>query len=286
LKFVDGHCREKKLTNTSKGWGPDRKRAAVNITFDNMGEVAERRLGLEPIMADSGKHLSIEILPRLLKMLENTPITYFIEGENTKAYPEAVKSVRDAGHEIGAHGWFHENWATTPVPDRRRALQEAVEAFRKLGVDVLGFRPPGGEIDLAELKPELNENQLAYASPLGEEGADRQQDQFVSLPFAWRHVDAYVLHPELGALRKMYGDPEKPYSNEHWRETIERTFEKIVAEGSHATLIFHPFILGRDQALIDVFDWAIKAVDNSPDIWAPTCVEMSSWAQKEKLFAA
>ncbi len=55
--------------------------------------------------------------PRLLKMFERLGIktTWFIPGHSIETFPKEMKAVADAGHEIGIHGYSHEN------PDRHDA---------------------------------------------------------------------------------------------------------------------------------------------------------------------
>ena len=40
----------------------------------------------------------------------STRTTFFIESWNLHVYPDAVRSVVEAGHEIGCHGMRHEIW--------------------------------------------------------------------------------------------------------------------------------------------------------------------------------
>ena len=49
--------------------------------------------------------------PRLLKLFERNGLrtTWFIPGHSIETFPEQTKMVVDAGHEIGMHGYSHEN---------------------------------------------------------------------------------------------------------------------------------------------------------------------------------
>ena len=49
--------------------------------------------------------------PRLLRLFEKAGIrtTWFIPGHSIETFPEETKMVVDAGHEIGMHGYSHEN---------------------------------------------------------------------------------------------------------------------------------------------------------------------------------
>lgn len=265
------------MLTQAKGWGPDGKRAAISITFDNMGEASELERGLPPVMGPSGKHSSLEILPDLLRILDGSKITYFVEGLNCEMYPDVIRTVQAAGHEIGVHGWRHENWGTTDAARREDALKRSVAAFRSLGVDVRGFRPPGGKVDAAELRKECLAVGLNFASPLGDIGDDTKDAGFTSLPFAWQHVDAYMLHPGLGALRQMFGDPEEPISYDEWGGVVDELIRKVKREGGHATLIFHPSMLVQSERAVEIFAQFVKTVREDADIWAPTCSELVGW---------
>jgi len=49
--------------------------------------------------------------PRLLKLFARLGIktTWFIPGHSIETFPTEMKAVADAGHEIGVHGYSHEN---------------------------------------------------------------------------------------------------------------------------------------------------------------------------------
>src|SRR3981081_2116199 len=49
--------------------------------------------------------------PRLLKLFEKLGIktTWFVPGHSIETFPAQMQAVADAGHEIGIHGYSHEN---------------------------------------------------------------------------------------------------------------------------------------------------------------------------------
>ena len=49
--------------------------------------------------------------PRLLKLFARLGVktTWFIPGHSIETFPTEMKAVADAGHEIGIHGYSHEN---------------------------------------------------------------------------------------------------------------------------------------------------------------------------------
>ena len=78
---------------------------------------------------------------RLLKLFERFGIktTWFIPGHSIETFPEQMRAVAEAGHEIGIHGYSHEN-PIEMTPDQEEAvLDKCIELVTKLG----GRRPTG-----------------------------------------------------------------------------------------------------------------------------------------------
>jgi hypothetical protein len=48
--------------------------------------------------------------------------TWFIPGHSLETFPEDMKAVRDAGHEIGLHGYSHENPTDMSIEQQRDVL--------------------------------------------------------------------------------------------------------------------------------------------------------------------
>src|SRR6476469_8390644 len=71
---------------------------------------------------------------RLLKLFERFGIktTWFIPGHSIETFPEQMQAVADAGHEIGMHGYSHENpVAMTPVQEEA-IFDKCIEVITKL----------------------------------------------------------------------------------------------------------------------------------------------------------
>jgi len=49
--------------------------------------------------------------PRLLKLFDEYDLktTWFVPGHSIETFPEQCKVIVDAGHEVGSHGYSHEN---------------------------------------------------------------------------------------------------------------------------------------------------------------------------------
>ncbi len=188
--------------------------ATVSVTFDNLGEAAELERGTWPEDRPLGEHFSVrESLPQLLALLarEDLRATFFVEGLNGELYPEALRGLRAAGHEVACHGWRHEPWHE--VSDEAERLARARDA---LGGPT-GFRPPGGRLnaDTPEILAALG---YRYCSPAGDRAG--RLGGLAVLPFRWELIDAYFYLPHFASRRAERGDPEAPMEPATLRERV------------------------------------------------------------------
>lgn len=81
--------------------------------------------------------------PRLVKLFERFGIkaTFFIPGHSIETFPEQCRAVHEAGHEIGAHGYSHENPIAMTPEQEEAVLDKSIELIRKLT-----GRPPQGYV--------------------------------------------------------------------------------------------------------------------------------------------
>ena len=104
-------------------------RKAIYVTFDD---------GPHPV-----------ITPEVLRLLDQHEVkaTFFLIGKHAEAHPGIVGQILDKGHSIGTHGYDHlSGWKTNNedyIADIARSRKS---------VDSTLFRPPYGEITLAQSK--------------------------------------------------------------------------------------------------------------------------------------
>jgi peptidoglycan/xylan/chitin deacetylase (PgdA/CDA1 family) len=72
--------------------------------------------------------------PRLLKLFErsNLKTSWFIPGHSIESFPDQVRMVAEAGHEIGAHGYLHENPVSMTPAQEEDVLVRSVELVTQL----------------------------------------------------------------------------------------------------------------------------------------------------------
>ncbi len=83
------------------------------------------------------------VLHELLSDLEKHPAasTFFVSGACANQNKLEICRVKDAGHEIGLHGYKHVPY-NMPYPQMMDDMYRAVSVFKELGVTPKGFRAP------------------------------------------------------------------------------------------------------------------------------------------------
>jgi peptidoglycan/xylan/chitin deacetylase (PgdA/CDA1 family) len=81
--------------------------------------------------------------PRILELLgrHGVPGTFFTTGDVARRFPDTVRSIVDAGHELGCHGDTHQRFSTLGPAAARREIEGATETLRKY-YPVASFRAP------------------------------------------------------------------------------------------------------------------------------------------------
>lgn len=254
-------------------WGPAGNRAALSITFDNLGEAADLEMGTwndTPI----GEHHTASFIPRLLETLGDVRATYFIEASNAAIYPDAIRHWFRSGNEVGLHAWRHENWGRCSADQRRELLERSIKAMQSLDIAPVGFRPPGGDIPL-EAWQEFEEAGLRYCSDLGTKIGC--VGKVVSIPFAWRAVDVYMIEDVMAFMRTQLGDPEPPFGLSEWKAELDRIVAAALAEGGHRTVIFHPNFLGTSDEKLGALRHLIDTA-RVQDIWLAPAGDVAAFA--------
>nr|RBR00859.1 hypothetical protein FVER53263_21109 [Fusarium verticillioides] len=130
---------------------------------------------------------------RLLKLFEkyNIKASWFIPGHSLETFPEECAMVRDAGHEIGLHGYSHEN----PVDMTFEQQKDVLHKTWKLLTDFCGKPPKGSVAPWWETSEEGTELMLSYGI---EDVEDIWKDHF---DYFYREYDEFIfpmtIHPDV-----------------------------------------------------------------------------------------
>lgn len=86
------------------------------------------------------------ILDTLAK--HDVKVTFFMTGGWVESYPEDVKRICQAGHDLGNHSQTHPNMSQLSAQDQEKELMQVHQKVKELtGVEMNLFRPPYGDYD-------------------------------------------------------------------------------------------------------------------------------------------
>jgi peptidoglycan/xylan/chitin deacetylase (PgdA/CDA1 family) len=255
---------------------PGGARAAVSITVDNLGEAAEIELGLRAADEPRGDHYSVTTaLPIMLDALAAARLsaTFFVEGINAETYPDALIAIDEAGHEVAYHAWCHEDWSALDADAEAANLDRGLAALRKIEIEAVGFRPPGGRITPRTLEL-LESRGLRHCSPAGSAAGI---DRVVVLPFAWPAVDAFHVLPTFAALREHVTGVSEAGGADAVRAALLESIDEALADGVHTTLVLHTWMIELEiDAVRDVLARVRTAIDDGK-LWAAPCRDVAAW---------
>jgi peptidoglycan-N-acetylglucosamine deacetylase len=221
---------------------------------------------------------------RILKLLEakGIPATFFVTGHTAETYPETTRSIAAAGHEIGHHGYLHENPCGLPSRDAERdVLLKGFEALdRVVGVTPTGYRSPSWDNSLhtIELLVELG---FRYESSLmGNDftpywcrvGDTIQADgpylfgeevDLVEMPVSWI-LDDFPHFEYLRVENRVYPGLAAPSKVEEiWLGEFEYMMREV--PGGVFTLTMHPQVIGRGHRML-LLERLIDAIAATPNM--------------------
>jgi peptidoglycan/xylan/chitin deacetylase (PgdA/CDA1 family) len=219
-------------------------------------------------------------IPRILRLLDRQGIkaTFFVPGYSAERWPDAIRSIRDAGHEIAHHGYLHEGARSAPDPEtEERRLLRGLEALDVVaGVRPIGYRAPMWELSY-RLPALLAKHGFRYDSGLmdsdhpyrlavsGEPGAA----SIVELPAHWAQEDwePYVYLPGLSGSG-VIASPAEVIA----RWTLE--LEALVEEGGLFMLTNHPFVSGHASRAA-ALEQLIQRAREIPGLWVASAAEIA-----------
>ncbi|MBW1212336.1 polysaccharide deacetylase family protein [Pantoea allii] len=215
--------------------------------------------------------------PRLLKMFAEHQLrtTWFIPGHSIETFPEQMKAVVDAGHEIGVHGYSHENPIAMTPAQEEAVLDRSIELVTQLA----GKRPTGYVAPWWEFSNVTNE--LLLKKGIKYDHSLMHNDfhpYYVRVGDSWTKID-YSQHPDswmkplargeetdlveipanwyLDDLPPMMFIKKSPNSHgfvnpRHLEEIWRDQFDWVYRENDYAvfTMTIHPDVSGRPQVLL------------------------------------
>jgi peptidoglycan-N-acetylglucosamine deacetylase len=123
----------------------DLARLTVALTFDHDAISDSVRRGDSPVKLSHGEFGPRVGAPRLLSLLARNgiPSTWFVPGHTLVTFPDSIRAILDGAHELGTHGWYHEDLAELSRDEQRDIVERSRDAIGELtGSAPQGFRAP------------------------------------------------------------------------------------------------------------------------------------------------
>lgn len=261
---------------------PDDKACGVTIGWHVDGEAGpvfwERVKGPQHLAAISEATYGITTaLPRILDLHRRfeIPATFFVPAHVAERHPHAIEAILADGHEIGHHGYMHENVFGISLEDERAIFDHANDILLKMtGRKPRGWSAPGWAITKQTV-------QIMVALGMTYDGSLMEYDcphfvgtaagELVELPISMV-LDDWA----------MFGGGIFPYSAaqimpaDHARQIWQEEFDGLHHYGGLFHTTFHPNLTGRPgrlQMLARLFE-QMRAQD---DVWWGTCEQAAEW---------
>jgi peptidoglycan/xylan/chitin deacetylase (PgdA/CDA1 family) len=261
-----------------KTW-PHGARVAVALSFDidNSTPTLARGIpGSEPM--SRGQYGAMDGLPRILRVLdkENVPATFFIPAVSAALSPEMIPAIQSKKrHEIGIHGWIHENLVEhNDQAKEQQLLNQSIELLTKaIGKKPVGYRAPSWAMSPFTMK-QVKEAGFLYDSSLMasddayEISLDGSATGVVELPIERILDDA----PYFGAANGSLPSPELV------EQIFRDEFDVAYQEGGLYVLTMHPHYTGhRSRALW--LDKLIVYMKSKPGVWFATHQDVAAYVK-------
>jgi len=261
-----------------KQW-PHGARIAVALSFDVDNAtvpLSRGQLGSEDL--SRGMYGAVDGLPRILRVLDrqNVPASFFIPAVSILLNPEIVPAIlASKRHEIGVHGWIHENLGVlNNAVEEKTLLDQSIATLTKaIGKRPVGYRAPSwamSDFTMQQVKDAkfLYDSSLMASDDAYEVTIDGQPSGIIELPIE-RILDDF---PYYGAANGSLPSPE--LVDRIYRAEFDVAYE----EGGLYVLTMHPHITGhRSRAL-----WLEKLIvymKSKPGVWFATHEQVAEYVK-------
>lgn len=259
----------------------DGARCAVALSFDADHETFEMGGGGQAMgrlaWGEFGRRVGV---PRILDVLERhaVPASFFVPAVSALIDPEEPRRIASAGHEVGIHGWIHENNSLLDYETERGLMLRARDTLARLaGRDPVGLRSANWDTSPNTVRI-VCEMGLAYDSSLMADEEpyelllDGRPTGVVEVPVEWLRDDAVYLLFNRNPATRPYTTPEGVL------DIFRREFDAAYAEGSVFQLVMHPFVIGY-RSRIWILEEIIRHARARGDVWFATHADVAAYAR-------
>lgn len=260
---------------------PGGARAAVALSFDCDHETFELGGGGRAIgrlaWGEYGRRVGV---PRILDVLgrHDVPASFFMPAMCARLDPDETRRIVGAGHEVGVHGWLHENNSLLDEATERDLVQRSIDVLTPLiGERPVGFRSANWDLSphtcriVADLGFTYDSSLMADEAPY-ELLLDGQASGVVEIPVEWLRDDAVYLMFNRNPATRPYATPDDVFA------IFARELDAAIAEGGLFQLVMHPFVIGYRSRI-----WLLEALIERAkgQVWFATHAQVAQWVAKQ-----
>ncbi len=260
---------------------PQDARCAVAFSFDCDHEAYELGAGGQAVgrlaWGEFGRRVGV---PRIIEILRRHEVgaSFFMPAVCALIDPDETKRIAGAGHEIGIHGWMHENNSLLDaVTERELALRARDLLADQLGTAPVGFRSANWDLsrDTIAIVAEMG---LEYDSSLmADEDCyelllDGEPTGVVEVPVEWLRDDAVYLMFNRQPATRPWATPEDVF------DIFRRELDAAWQQRGLFQLVMHPFVIGY-RSRIWILERLIEHALSIGDVWFGTHAEVARWVK-------
>jgi peptidoglycan/xylan/chitin deacetylase (PgdA/CDA1 family) len=251
---------------------PNSAKCAVAITFDmdsdSLIHLEHPADAIARISAISMLRYGPEVgVPRILETYRQFDIqqTFFVPAWCIENYPSVVKAMIDGGHEVGHHGYLHEN----PVAGSRLEQQYWLRRGIKIIENITGQKPRGWRAPLYNFSDNsadllIEEGFIYDASLMGDDVPyvlKTDQGELIELPSHWG-LDDWPQFVQSMDLDYMMPIKSASLGIDVFRDEFDAHYEY----GGLWVGVWHPFVTGRLARWRKVVE-LIEYMKSKGDVW-------------------
>lgn len=152
--------------------------------------------------------------------------TFFVGGTWAVKESETLKKIYDAGHEIGNHGYYHENQATISAKKNYEEILNTHNLVKQiLGIEMNLFAPPSGSYSKKTVEIA---SELGYKTVMWSDGRD-------TVDWRYKNNPQEVLKRALKNLKS--GDFILMHPTQATRDVLDEIITQIQAKGFTLTTV-------------------------------------------------
>ena len=216
---------------------------------------------------------------RILSILEevNIKAVFFVPAAVAELNPQMIRDIVSEGHEIGLHGYIHEDVTEISSDESQEILDRSLQILTELsGRKPVGYRSPSWNMSrylpgqLSKLGVRYDSSLMGYEHPYKVEG-------LLELPVFWYLDDApHFLY--LGDGTDLHAPKDSQAVFAGWRRAVNGA----KYYGGYFSVTVHPWIVGRIERCREFAEF-LSWLASDAELWIRTGRELAEYLAESPL---